>query len=67
MRQEAQRRVTEDGGWQVQVQATSRLTALCASRGSGERVQERGARSTNATDGGGGRIEGENEKIQKTG
>ena len=38
-----------------------------AGRGGGEWVQERGATMRNATDGGGGRIEGEIENIQKNG
>ena len=45
----------------------SRLTAFHANRGGGERVQEKGAMMMNDTDGDGGRIEGENENIQKNG
>ena len=49
------------------VRAASRWTALRAGRGGGDRVQERGATTTNATDGGGCRIERGNENIKKIG
>ena len=65
MRRGAQRRATEAGGWWVQ--ATSRWTTLRAGRGGGERLQKREATTTNANDGGDSRIEGKNEKTQKTG
>ena len=45
----------------------SRWTVICDSRKGGEWVQKRGDMTTNPTDGGGSRIEGGNEKIQKTG
>ena len=49
-RREVQRRAVEAGGWRVRM--TFRWTAFRAERGGGERVQERGATTTNATDGG---------------
>ena len=65
MRRGAHRRAVEAGRWKVR--AASRLTALRSRRGDGERMQNRGAMMTNATDGGGGRIQRVNEKIHKTG
>ena len=63
MRRRDQRRAEESGGggreW-----ATSRWTVLCAGRGGGERVHERGATTEDATYGRGIRIVG-NENIQK--
>ena len=51
----AQRQELEAGGWWVVgvgwwVKVTSRCTALCARRGGGDRVQERGDTRTNSTD-----------------
>ena len=46
----AQIQAEEAGGWQVQ--ATSRWTAICSGRGGGDKVQDRGAMTINATDGG---------------
>ena len=63
-RREVQRRAVEAGGWWVRT--TYRSTDFHAKRGGGERVQERGDMTTDATNGGGGKIEGE-EKIQKNG
>ena len=50
MRSGAQRRAAEAGWWRVR--ATSGWTALCAGKGDGERVQDRGAKKMNATYGG---------------
>ena len=52
MRRGVQRRAVEAGRRQVRV--TSRWTALRAGRGGGERVQEKGDKTSNATKGGGG-------------
>ena len=63
-RRGVQRRASEASGWRVL--ATSRWTALCAGRGSGEIVQEKVDTTETATDRRSGRIEGETENIQKT-
>ena len=60
----AQRRSAEAVGWQVW--DASIWTALHSRSGNGEQLQEREYMTTKYTDWG-GRIEGEHEKIQKTG
>ena len=49
------------------VRETSRWTALRTGRGGGERVQEKGATTSNDTDGGGAVVQRWKEKIQKIG